>query len=206
MSKKILDEDGNEEEVFTADEFKEASQKAADLTTEREKLANDIKERDAKIAEQAGQLTGQRGVIKKYSEMGESDKAKLSAVERQLLEKDELLENERKGARTLKRTSIFDKVVGSDDKLKEAAQRHYDLLGTLPESTDEDIARRAAYAVNNARMDLGISEGPNALNVALGAVGIAPTIKAKDEGKSYADSQQGQQLSSALFGAPKEKK
>lgn len=207
MSKKIINEDGTEEEVFTAAEMKAKDDLIAAEQEKTKNLSEEIKTAQAKIAEQAGQLSGQRnrfeGEIKKLSDMTEAERAKLSDAEFRAMKASEDLDNLQKSIRTKERDVILNKLIGDDKNLRDAALKHYDLLGSLPEATAEEMARRVAYAVNNARVDLNVAGGPNPLTSALQVAGVPPQFE-KPEGKSFAETKQGEALAQTLGLAPKE--
>lgn len=166
-----MNDEGEEEVLYTQDELAQEQARASELESEVEKLKrlNDEKTKN----------------FRKLNQMTEEERANLSQTEveikRQLEqlqeEKEALVKNlqDRDLAQTLTvKGNLFKNIAGDDEETNKKLQKAYDLIN-LPETTPEEISARVVAAANMARIE--ISTNDNHSNSPLSAfwAGDAPT-------------------------------
>lgn len=185
-----LNEDGETIEAYTKEELDA-------IATEKEKLASELADREEHLKRKTEELAGLRGQNKRLADMSEEEKKRYSATELELKAKQEEIDNWRKNEHEGKRNAILDKLTGGNEELLKKANEHYGMI-SISDDTPENMIRRAQYAVNNARTDLGLTSAES-LGGSFGTTGDAPTFGTKD-GKRFADTEKGKALDKELFG------
>lgn len=187
---KFFTEDGTEVEGFTKEEVDA-------INAEKERLATELADREDHLKKKTEELAGLRGQNKKLSEMTEEEKKRYSAVELELKKNQEELAGILETQKGQKRESMFDRLTGNDPKIKEKAKEHYGLI-SLPDDTDEAMLRRAQYAVNNARADLGLLTGET-IGRTFSTTGDVPTFGTQGE-KKFTETERGKAAEKEIFG------
>lgn len=198
MPKMIEGENGEEVEVYTADEVqaREAAAVAAKETefgVERTELTGKLTEAEKRAAERAGEFA-------QFRKLSEEDKAKLSAAERTIYENTEALEAERAkrveaetaSQKNLVATAIKAKA-GSNAKLEEEMTKAWELV-TVEAITPEQVELKAQMVLGM----LSVSS-PDLVAQANGFNGtFTPPAPQQKEGESFADTEAGKNLAKDL--------
>ena len=145
MSQTVVDAEGKELEVFTAEELNaKIAEREAVLKTEYEKTLADAKEHQAKKLDEfekakAGAIATQKSAeelaaeAKKYAEEA---KATVEASKQEALQ--------------TKKQYWIQSVVGGDAELTKRINENYELLAAMPASTDAEIQARVQKAIQAA--------------------------------------------------------
>lgn len=165
MSTKITDDQGNEFEVYTAEELKAQADAAvaareAVLKTEHDKVLAD---KDAHVAQKLAEFQqANKGVD------AEKDAVKLLAEDaKRIAEEAKTSIAKAEGeALTVKKNYWIRSIVGDDPELTKKIQDNYDLIN-LPATNDKEISERVQRAVNMA--GIGSVSGPSNISFSGGA-------------------------------------
>lgn len=195
---KAFDKDGNEIEIFTAEEHQ------ASVTAEVEKVKGEYTpklaavEDELKLAKTA--LGDRAGEFKQFQKLHADVVGKLSVSERALYDNQLAMENDRKQreadaktARENARDTAIRAKSGADDKLFGKMKDMYELIGVQANTTEE--------IENKVKMVLGAigSTEPDAIASVAGFTGGSfkpPEIR--QETKSYADTEEGKRGAAEL--------
>lgn len=178
MSKIIIDDEGNEIEVFTAEELE--SQKAEI----EERYKKELADKEAHVQEKLSQLKNKEGGI----EAVESEAIKKAEEAKALAEslQSKIAETEKSKQETIKNFYIA-QITGGDKDLTEKLTKAYDMIN-LEINSDGDIANRITMASNLAGIKtIEIPTSPFPMG------GVAPqfnTQKDNADSQSYEDFKQ----------------
>lgn len=193
MSKKIEDDNGDEIEVYTAEEMKAATE-AAIKTKEEEfgktKIQIEAERDEAKKA--LGERTTEFGQFRKLKDEAVE---KLSVAERTLYENQKYMAEDKEKREKEEKDKIEKQVdatirskVGTDEKLFEKVKNLYSTIG-IDATTPEEIEKKTLMSMGA----LNISE-PNLLaSIGFSGGSFTPPGEKKDDDKSFADTDRGKQ-------------
>ena len=196
MSRKIEGENGEEVEVFTADEV--AAKVKETETTVTTKLQGDFTKTKAELDKElsdAKKALGERaGEFKNFRKLNDEVIEKLSVAERTIYENQAAMAADRekreaaeKTAREKQVEAVIRSKVGTDDKLFGKVKDMYSIIG-IEANTPEEMEKKTLAALGALQ-----TTEPDLVAAALGVNGgswAPPTMK-KDEDKSFADTDRG---------------
>jgi len=158
------------------------------LTAEEAKAIQDAadaaKTEAATIKEQLAKLENKDMNFKKFRDLNEEERNKLSAKEIELMQRQEKLEDEQKSFVQLQVSSFKDEALtvlaGDNDDLRKKTLFHFDRIKDEAISK-ADIQRKMRDAYRLAKEDANISSDPFARAVSYSGEGSAPTGKGSKE-------------------------
>jgi hypothetical protein len=191
MPQPFLNADGEEVEAFTKEEVE-------DITKERDEAKAAAEEAKTHLAAKTDEFVKAKQGFKKYSEMSEEEKGKLSADQAATMQQLEELKGNQEKERGIAKEAMFKAAAKGDEKVLEKIKEKYGMI-IMPEGTTEEIAARINAVTGWAYQELGIVERkPMAIESTIIAGGNAP--RSKQEGDTrYADTEEGKAKTNALF-------
>ena len=170
MPTTIINDDGNEVEVFTAEEL------AAQRVELEEKYKKELADKDAHVQEKLSQLKNKEGGI----EAVESEAIKKAEEAKTLVEElqNKISENEKSKQETIKNFWIS-QTTGGDEELTKKLQDAYELIN-IPITSEADIAQRVTLATQM----VGIKTIEIPSNPFIG--GVAPQFAASKDAQADA--------------------
>lgn len=190
MSFKHINDEGEEIEVYTADELNAER-------TARETLEKDLLSAKEALAQKTNDVVNMRHGYKKLEDMNEEEKAKLSEEQRQTIQRLETVEAARQKDLEEGKEALFDRLAGNDPKVKEKLKEKYALV-QMPESSLSEIGARLQSVSSWAFAELGMVNN-RPVSPVLPGNGGSPVFQSPD-GKRFAETQKGEELGNALFG------
>lgn len=197
--KKIINDAGEEEEVYTPDEV-------AAFTAERDAALKAAEEAKDHLKKKTDEFVQAKQGFKKFEEYTEEEKAKMTAREQEYIQRLEQQEETSKKERETAKEAFFTAAAKGDEKVLEKVKEKYAMV-QMPEGTTEEIRTRINAVLPWAYAELGIVERATPIENTIIAGGDVPRPKG-DFGKRFADTAEGQEKAKAIFGAalPEEKK
>ena len=195
--------------MLTEEEIKQLEDDKAALEKEKEdwnkeKTGLETKVTEAETAKDKAEtnlvsVKQSAGHFRKLSEMNDEEKAKLTEKEKDLLQREENLANEKVAykdeiSRQVGRENMIRRYVGDDQESRKALEDAYGTL-TLPEGTPEETQARIDSAAKLAGIE---KHEPNI------SVGFGEGVKPKKEGDSFADTEKGKEALKKMFPDTKE--
>lgn len=156
MPTTLLDKDGNEVEVKTADEIKAEQEKAIEEAKASAKAEYDAQirakeEEVKKLQDKVGNFEKLRSKTELQEEEEKALKADLDKVRSELGEvktsAEQMITNHFM-------QSEIDRIAGTDEKFKEQIKANLDMLN-MPAKTNEEISTKIKKAAINAQIDMG---------------------------------------------------
>lgn len=183
-----MNDDGNEIDVYTADEL--AAEKIARETAEGRvtTLTDDL----------VKMKTSHKGEIKKLADMSEEEKAKLTIEQQQNMARIEQLEGSRAADLAAAKERMLQAAAKGDPKTLEKLREKYAVV-QMPDSNVEEIAARINSVATWAYAELGITNNEPVAPTLPGG-GENPSFRSNDD-KPFSESEGGKKLETDLFGA-----
>ena len=192
MSQKVLQDDGSEIEVWSAEEVK--AQTEAAVKAKEEEFGKTKAQIEAERDEARKALGERAGEFKNFRELHKDVVAKLNETERTLYE-NQLAQKKAEDERKVQEQKVRDSLVlstiktkvGADEKAIAKVKDMYSLIG-IEANTPEEIEKKVMTTIGAIR-----TSEPDALASVSGfSGGFAPPEK-HEEGKSFADTEKGKQ-------------
>lgn len=196
MSKKIINDVGEEEEVYTPEEV-------AAFTAERDAAKREAEEAREHLKKKTDEFVQAKQGFKKFEEYTEEEKAKMTAREQEYMQRLEKQEETVRQERETAKEAFFSAAAKGDEKVLAKMKEKYALV-QMPEGTTEEIRTRINAVLPWAYADLGIVERATPIENTIISGGDVP--RSKDSGKRFADTAEGKDKAKAIFGELLEKK
>jgi len=198
MSQKILNDAGEEVEVYTAEELTAAKDEA--VKAKESEFGKTRAEIEAERDELKKALSDRSGEFKQFRKLNDDVVAKLSVADRTIYENGVVLEEERKkNAEFQKKNyesnidSVLRAKAGTDEKLFAKMKETWGIIG-IDAQTPQEIERKSLMVLGALR-----TSEPDLMASVAGFSGgsYIPPVVGKDE-KSFADTDQGKAVAKEL--------